>query len=319
MARIVHSIKAELLTKSREAMLSAVGIYNNPSIKFKSETFIVLAIIAWTYLFHAYYRVIKVDYHFYTLHGTRKRYDRTKYGAKKSWELERCLDDRKCPVNAETKVNLKFLIGLRHEIEHQMTTKIDDAVSAKFQACCLNYDATIRSLFGDAYSISKELSVSIQMSAISEPQIEALRDLPDLPKNIASYIDDFDRQIPAEVYNSPQYSYRVLFVQKTANRPGQADKVFTFVKPDSPEAEGINAEYVMIKEREKKKYLPKTIIQILKEKGYHKLNSYHFSQCWKSLNAKKDNTYGTLVGGEKWYWYENFIPIVEKYCQDNGL
>ena len=50
MPRIVHSIKTELLTKSREAMLSAVGIYNNPNIKFKSETFIVLAIIAWTYL-----------------------------------------------------------------------------------------------------------------------------------------------------------------------------------------------------------------------------------------------------------------------------
>ena len=140
-----------------------------------------------------------------------------------------------------------------------------------------------------------------------------------MPKNISSYIDDYDRRIPAEVYNSPQYSYRVLFVQKTANRPGQADKVVTFVKPDSPEAEGINAEYVMIKEREKKKYLPKTIIQILKDKGYQKLNRYHFSQCWKGLNAKKDSTYGTLVGGEKWYWYENFIPVVEKYCQDNNL
>ncbi len=54
MPRIVHSIKTELLTKSREAMLSAVGIFNNPSIKFKSETFIVLVIIAWTYLMHAF-------------------------------------------------------------------------------------------------------------------------------------------------------------------------------------------------------------------------------------------------------------------------
>ena len=106
---------------------------------------------------------------------------------------------------------------------------------------------------------------------------------------------------------------------KTANRPGQADKVITFVKADTPEAEGINAQYTLIKEREKKKLLPKAIIELLKAKGYHKLNYYHFSQCWKSINAKKDNTYGALVGGEKWYWYENFIPIVEKYCQDNGL
>ncbi len=44
------SYKEELLTKSREAMLSAVQIFNNPSIHFKSETFIVLSNIAWMYL-----------------------------------------------------------------------------------------------------------------------------------------------------------------------------------------------------------------------------------------------------------------------------
>lgn len=41
--------KTELLIKSREAMMSAVQLYNNPQITFKSETFITLAIIAWTY------------------------------------------------------------------------------------------------------------------------------------------------------------------------------------------------------------------------------------------------------------------------------
>lgn len=319
MPRIIHSIKKELLTKSREAMLSAVGIYNNPNISFKSETFVVLAIIAWTYLLHAYYRVLKIDYHYYSMHGTRKRYDRTKYGAKKSWELERCLDDSICPINNEAKLNLKFLIGLRNEIEHQMTTRIDDAVSAKFQACCLNYESAIRSLFGDDYSISKVLSMSIQLSAIAEPQVETLRDIKNLPQNIASYIEDYDRQIPLAVFNSPIYSYRVLFVQKTANRPGQADKVLTFVKPDSPEAEGINSEYVLIKEREKPKYLPLAIVDMMKAKGYTKMNMHHFVQCWKINNAKNDNTFGSIVGGKTWYWYETFIPLVEKYCQDNEL
>ncbi len=38
--------KTELLIKSREAMMSAVQLYNNPQITFKSETFITLAIIA---------------------------------------------------------------------------------------------------------------------------------------------------------------------------------------------------------------------------------------------------------------------------------
>ncbi|WP_439637806.1 DUF3644 domain-containing protein [Gloeomargarita lithophora] len=39
--RKIASIKIELLTKSREAMLTAVQIFNNPNIQFKSESFIV--------------------------------------------------------------------------------------------------------------------------------------------------------------------------------------------------------------------------------------------------------------------------------------
>jgi hypothetical protein len=46
----------ELIAKSREAMISAIQSYNNPRVSFRSEIFIVLSIIAWTYLLHAYYR-----------------------------------------------------------------------------------------------------------------------------------------------------------------------------------------------------------------------------------------------------------------------
>ena len=104
--------------------MAAIEIYNNPSIIFKSEIFIVLAIISWTYLLHAYYREIKIDYKYYHIIGRRKKYDRTKYGAYKNWELERCLNEKKCPLDKNVSANLKFLIGIRHEIEHQMTNNI---------------------------------------------------------------------------------------------------------------------------------------------------------------------------------------------------
>lgn len=38
-------MKNELLVKSREAMIFAVQIFNNPQIAFKFETFISLAVI----------------------------------------------------------------------------------------------------------------------------------------------------------------------------------------------------------------------------------------------------------------------------------
>jgi hypothetical protein len=318
--RKLWSVKNELAVKSREAMLSAVQVYNNPNIQFKAETFIVLAIISWTYLLPSFYKSQGIDYCYYKQNANgRKRYDRTKYGAKKHWELERCLNDDAYPLDITVKENLRFLIGLRHEIEHQMTTKIDNALSARFQACCINYNNAVGLLLGAPFSISKYLSFSLQFTSLSDPQVEQLTDIVGLPSNIATYITTFDSAINDETYNDPKYSYRILFVPKTVNRKGQADKVIEFIPANSPEAEGINKEYIVIKEKERKKYLPKTIIKLLNDKGFSKLNQYQFTQCWKKTNAKRDNTYGVLVGGKEWYWYENYIPIVEKYCIDNNL
>ena len=56
------SLATELVKKAREAMLSAVQIYNNPQIEFKSELFIITTVIAWTYLLHSYYRKKRIDY-----------------------------------------------------------------------------------------------------------------------------------------------------------------------------------------------------------------------------------------------------------------
>lgn len=71
-------------------------------------------VVAWTYLLYAFYRSQGIDYRYFKQNATRKTYDHTKHGAKKHWELERCLDDNACPIDKDT-------IGLRHEIEHPMT------------------------------------------------------------------------------------------------------------------------------------------------------------------------------------------------------
>lgn len=69
-------------------MLAAVQIYNNPQITFKTETFITLVIIAWTYLMHAYYRKENIDYLYYEIKVKRKYYNKTKNGAKNIGNLK---------------------------------------------------------------------------------------------------------------------------------------------------------------------------------------------------------------------------------------
>lgn len=186
--RRVASIQKELLTKSRESALAGVQIFNNPQILFKSELFIVSMNIAWTYLLHAWCRREQIDYRYHGIKNGRKVFDRTKAGSYKYWELERCLNWSGSPIDKHTANNLRFLIGIRHEIEHQMTSRIDDALSAKFQACCLNYNHYIKRLFGDQHAIDKYLSVSLQFSAIDYDQADSLKNVNHLPKQIGSYI-----------------------------------------------------------------------------------------------------------------------------------
>lgn len=316
--RKVWSIKEELLTKSREAMLSAVQIFNNPSIKFKAEIFIVLSNIAWTYLLHAYYREKHIEYRYHKISNTRKRFDKTKRGGFKYWELERCLDNENSPVDNIVKINLKFLIGLRHEIEHQMTHKIDDYLSARFQACCLNYNSLIKECFGDLYGIDKHLSFSLQFSTITEEHANQLREFTDLPQNISAYINGFDEAIAENEFNDIRYSYRVLYIPKLVNRKGQADKVIEFVKADTPEAELLNKEYVLIKEKEKQKFLPTQIWKTMQEAGFVKFGPHQHSTLWRKMDAKVEaKGFGTQVA-KQWYWYDTWLKEVEKHCNDNN-
>ncbi len=317
--RKVGSIKQELIGKSREAALAAVQVFNNPLITFKSEMFIVNMIIAWTYLLHAYYRSQKIEYRYYEeLPSGRKRFDKTKHGAHKYWELGRCLNDAKSPVDKDVANNLRFLIGLRHEIEHQMTTRIDDALSARFQAACLNFNDLIKELFGDEYGIDKHLSFSLQFTSLSEEQTSTLESYKDiLPAHVSKFVEGFDGELTEEEFNSPRYAYRVLFAQKTANRPGQADKVIEFLNPDSEVAQGMNVTYAINKEKEKTKYVPSKIVSIMNEEGYLRFKLQNHTVLWQQHDAKKPTKgYGVQIEN-RWYWYENWMTIVRQHCAGN--
>ena len=311
------SIRNELIAKARESMLSAVQIFNNPNILFKSESFTVLSVISWTYLMHAYYRGQKIDYRYFSINEEKKRYDKTKRGAFKYWELERCLDNTASPVDNVTKDNLKFLIGLRHEIEHQMTTRIDDYLSARFQACCLNFNHYIKDFFGSEMGIDKHLSFSLQFSSITEPQANQLQQYSDLPVNISSYITNFDDSISDEEFNDSRYAYRVLYIPKLVNKKGQADKVIEFIPADSPEAAGLNKELIYIKDREKPKYIPSEIVLRIRELGFDKFSMHQHILLWKKFDGKNPSKgFGVMVS-TTWYWYESWLVQVEKYCEQH--
>lgn len=317
--RRIGSVKSELITKSREAALTAIRVFNDPQVSFKSENFIVLMVIAWTYLLHAYYRSKCIEYRYFRQGSKRRRFERTKHGSFKYWELERCLNDSQSPIDKDAANNLRFLIGLRHEIEHQMTRSLDAWLSGRYQACALNYNQYVKKLFGKKYGLDEMLSFSIQFFELSQEQIGEVRLETNIPQRLRSYITEFDGSLNHDEYNSERFSYRMLFKRKLVNRPGQADSVIEFIDPNSELAKAIDKEYWVKKDVERKKYRAKDVVAAVKAVGFKNFNVFgsHLAM-WRAEDAKNPSKgYGVDVQGT-WYWYQSWVDRVIKLCEDGG-
>jgi hypothetical protein len=315
--RRIYSFKLELINKSKEAALTAIKVFNDPLIKFKSESFIVLMIISWTYLLHAHYRSKNIEYRYFKQRQVRRKFDKTKNGAYKYWELERCINDDKCPIDRDAKNNLRFLIGLRHEIEHQMTISLDNYLSGRYQACVINYNYYLRLLFGEHHGLDNHLTYSLQFIKVTEEQILGVETEADIPERLRSYITKFDQSLTQEEFENPKYSYRLIFVRKLVNRPGQADRVVEFVPPNSDLEKEIHSVYK--REVEKKKYLAKHVVAEVQKAGFKKFrtNPEHV-KMWKAEDAKNlAKGYGVELYGI-WYWYDNWVKKVIELCEEAG-
>lgn len=303
----LHLIGDELLIKAREAMLHAVQGFNNPRAFFKSEVFIVTAVIAWTYLLHAHFKRQGVDYR----HRDRRTGDllKTRRGADKHWELEHCLGDAACPLDDATKANLKFLIEIRHEIEHQMTRRIDDFISAKLQACCLNFNAALKSMFGAEYGLDRELGVALQFSGVAKSQRDLLLKDTDLPSHLVAAHLAYEDALPDEVIKDPKYAYRVAYVERSVNSKGKADQVVEFIRPES--AEGQEIASVLVKESERKKYKPKDIVDLMQAEGHRNFKIYDHQLLWQAADAKNPaHKFGVELRPGDWWWYDKWLDHV---------
>jgi len=312
--RSLYSEKVDLIKKSRESALAAVQIYNNPLSTFKSESFIVLFIIAWTYLLHAYYRNKGIDYRYYEKKNRRKIYKHNKDGSIKHWELSKCLEEETCPFDQDTRNNLRFLLGLRNQIEHRKANHLDSYLSARYQACALNYNYYIKKLFSDRYGLDNMLALSLQFAELDYSQSKIIKDRDNkIPKEIRSYIAKFDGALSESEVASEKYGYRILFTKVLAKRAGQADRVIEFLDPKSPLAQGIQREYWVKDETEKKKYLPSNIVEEARKAGFSGFSITKHCKLWKDQNAKDlSKGFGVQLPNQ-WYWYEKWKDFVLDY------
>ena len=311
MTRTIYSEKVDLIMKAREAMLSAVQIYNNPLISFKTESFIVLSLIAWTYLLHAHYRAMRVDYRYSIKSGRRKKYVKNPDGSIKYWDLRECISKSDCPLDKNTVNNLNFLIGLRNQIEHRKASGLDSYLSARYQACALNLNFYLKKLHGEKYGLDSNLALSLQFSELDHSQSKVIKDKEGfIPQNVISYVADFDSKLSEDEAKSDRFAYRLLFAKVLAKRKGQADRVIEFIDPKSDLAKNISKEYWIKEETEKQKFTATLVIQKVKEVGFKNFGMYQHIQFWRKHDGKNTSKgFGTMVV-KTWYWYQNWIDYI---------
>lgn len=305
----------ELLIKAREAMIAAVHLFNSAGLTFRTELFIVTSIIAWTYLLHAWFRREGIDYRYVKADGTVQK---TKQGEDRYWELGKCLRHARCPIPPGAIKNLDFLSELRHEIEHRSTSRIDDAVSAKLQACCINFNDAIKTLFGPQYGLERQLPIALQFVTFSSDQRAALKKARGLPAHIETMIDAFHHGLTAEEQADPHFAHRIAFVLKIGNRASRADLAVEFVNPDSEETREVNR--ILLKEVDKRRHTAKQIVAFMNAEGYLRFNQQSHTNLWRALEAKDPAKGFGRTGDYKntWVWYDAWIARVRAHCQEQA-
>jgi hypothetical protein len=253
----------QLVQKASEAMKTAVSIFNNAHVKWKTEIYIVNAVIAWTYLMHAHYMTKSIDFQYKKEGAVLLTAD----GRPKHWELSECLSVAECPLPLVVKNNLKYLIAIRNEIEHRMSDNVDRYLEPKLQSCALNFEHYLVEWFGDQCSIAQDLAFAIQFCEIS------LRSHPDNvgTQRLPQVIETISKIIEAEMtdadYNDPRYSYRIYVAPRTINNRSKADQAVVFA-PAGSEIE------MAIREVERPKYSATQIVLIMQNEGHQTFTMY---------------------------------------------
>lgn len=294
-----------ILENSRNSALSAVEIYNRPNSSFRLESYIVLMIIAWTKLFHAYFQTTLGEKYFYKeKNGRYKKVD----GEKKAWELSTCVKQFKKALpkgiqfSEAVCCNLDFFIGLRNKIEHRYWSgsEFDVLLFGECQALLFNYETLLIALFGTDYSINTCLAFALQFSHMrASEQVTSQRILlSNDMKDIKKYIDKYRTDLPQEIYDSQEYSIKLLQIPKVSNT-SRSDLAVEFVNWNALDEEDrknyekittIIKDKIVIQNVSNANLLkPSGVIKLLKEQGIT-INMSHHTRLWQAFKIRPSNS-----------------------------
>jgi ribosomal protein L22 len=285
--------------KAVEIMKTAISAFNSGTMISRSETFIVLAVIAWTYAIHSFLRRKGTEPVYLDDAGNVVVAD----GQPKLWDLARCLrEEASLQLSPGTTRNLKYVLAIRHAVEHRSPEDINDDVQAKIQANALNFLAFVRDRFGPAFDFSRDLAFAIQLQALTLKSPNAIKGPGKVSKSVEAVNAALESGLSEAEYNDPDYSFRVYVVPKVTNNSKKADQAVIY----SPIGSGVE---VAIKQVERPKHRMKDALTMLGNRGIA-ATPYTFMRAWKDNNLKDPaKAFAVQLGGQ-WFWYPEGVDKI---------
>ena len=295
MSRQSRLVQQHLL-KGRDAALAAVDNYNRPGTSFRTRTFVLLMVVAWTSRFHAVFYAKKVK-PWYVKSGSGKgtRYDRVD-GDPRHWELAKCVQEYWGSQNPPSRKNIEFFLGLRNKIEHRHYPELDPALYGECQAMLMNFEDLLVNEFGPDMALLDRVGVALQFSALRpNQQEEALRRLQSAAlSDVREYIETFRAGLAPEILDSSQFSLRVFLIPKVENNPNVADLSVEFVPYDAsnPVAmEELRRVTALIRQKtvpvaSKGLLKPSAVVEQVQERLPFKFTQDTHTRCWKHYKVR---------------------------------
>lgn len=260
----------ERLIRAREAMILAVMVFNSAGYKFKTELFVVQANIAWTYLLHEfYYRIKKVDP--LAIDGS-------------SHSLGYMIEQPDCKLSKGIKNNLKAIKILRDQVEHHLLGRSDLRWLTIFQACCLNFDATIVDWFGPRLTLQHDLSMALHFGKMQIEQAAQLMSY-DTPAHIAAVDALLSEGMTPEEIEDLEYQFRVVYTLTSASKNKSH---IQFIHPDSAEGKDIHNIVHKIKIADDLyPYKPKEVVALVcKALNAKSFSMQDHTHAWKKYSVR---------------------------------
>ncbi|TMM50090.1 DUF3644 domain-containing protein [Qipengyuania marisflavi] len=279
---------------------SAVAIFNNNTLLARSQIFVVLMVVAWTYLAHARLRKEDIDPVYKNDAGDPVMID----GKPKHWELSYCITRPELALTEGEKNNLRFITLLRNEIEHRATEDINSEVQSKLQANALNFVRFARKSFGRRFDLSRDFSFAIQLQALNSKQNSILKASKGLSKSVAVVNALVEKEMSSSQFNDPEYAFRVYVVPNVVNNEKKADQAVIF----SPVGSSVE---MAIKQVEKPKYRMKEVVKLLQDDGVANANPQSCINAWQQNDLKNPGKGFAIELGGQWFWYPEGVDAIK--------